>query len=146
MHKIYRQHWFSFISSSFMSKTFGTFFRGNLLTKMSPNVYWPCRSSWGLFLLALSHFGNFLLAWGHRTTVSVEPCLYFWNFRRLSIMGCHKVSAQCIYWPLLPPSVMWISYDLPFPCFHYLATYSNRKCVQNFNTPIKRAIKTSICN
>ena len=46
---------------------------GNSLTRMSPNVYWPCRTCWGLFLLVLSHFGNFLLAWGHRTTVSVKP-------------------------------------------------------------------------
>ena len=28
---------------------------------MSPNVYWPCRTSF-FFLLALSHFGKFLLA------------------------------------------------------------------------------------
>ena len=47
--------------------------RGNLLTGLSLNVYWPCRTSWGLFLMALSHFGIFLLAWGHRTTVSIEP-------------------------------------------------------------------------
>ena len=26
-------------------------------------------------LLALSHFGNFLLVWGYRTTVGVEPCI-----------------------------------------------------------------------
>ena len=29
----------------------------------------------GLFLLARSSFGEFLLAWGHRFTLSVEPCL-----------------------------------------------------------------------
>ena len=28
---------------------FGTFLRRNLLTRMSPNVYWPCRTSWGDF-------------------------------------------------------------------------------------------------
>ena len=41
---------------------------------MSPYVYWPCRTSWGLFLLARSFLGEFLLAWGHRFTLSVEPC------------------------------------------------------------------------
>ena len=45
LHKIYQQHIFLFILSSFISKTFGTFLRGNLLTRMSPNVYWPCRTS-----------------------------------------------------------------------------------------------------
>ena len=40
---------------------------------MSPNVYWACRTSWGLFLLARSCFWESLLAWGHRFTLSVEP-------------------------------------------------------------------------
>ena len=74
LHTIHRKHLFLFISSSFISKTCGTFLRGNLLTRLSPNIYWLCRTIWGLLLLALSHFGNFLLAWGHRATVSVEPC------------------------------------------------------------------------
>ena len=26
---------------------------------MSPNVYWPCRTNWGIFLLAHTGFGNF---------------------------------------------------------------------------------------
>ena len=50
-----------------------TFLRGNLLIRMSQNVYWPCRTSRGLFLLAHSCFGEFLLTWGQRFTVSVKP-------------------------------------------------------------------------
>ena len=40
---------------------------------MSLNVYWACRTSWGCFLLARNCFWDFLLAWGHRFTLSVEP-------------------------------------------------------------------------
>ena len=52
-----------------------------LVNKMPWNVYWPCRTSWSLILLAQSHFWKILLAWGHRTTVSVEPCGHYWNKR-----------------------------------------------------------------
>ena len=45
MHKIHRQHLFLFILSSFISKTFGIFFRGNSLIRMPSDVYWPCRTS-----------------------------------------------------------------------------------------------------
>ena len=44
---------------------------GNFLIRMPPNVYWRCRTN---FLLAQSRFWEFLLAWGHRATVSVKPC------------------------------------------------------------------------
>ena len=43
--KYLRQDLFLFVSSSFISKTFGTFLRGNLLTRMLSNVYWLCRTS-----------------------------------------------------------------------------------------------------
>ena len=43
-------------------------------TRMFSNVYWPCGTSWGLFLLAWQHFWEFLLAGGQWFTVSVEPC------------------------------------------------------------------------
>ena len=68
----------TFISSYFIfiffQKHLGTFSEGNILRRMSSNVYWPCRTSWGHFLLARSRFWEFLLAWGHRFTISVEPC------------------------------------------------------------------------
>ena len=41
---------------------------------MSPKDYWACGTSWGLFLLARSCFWELLLAWGHRFTLSIEPC------------------------------------------------------------------------
>ena len=55
-------------------KHLGSFFGGNLLTRMSANVHWPCQTSRGLYLLAQSHLGGFLLVLGQRFTVSVEPC------------------------------------------------------------------------
>ena len=42
------------------------------LPVQNTNVYCPCRTSRGLFLLARSRFGESLLA--QRLTVSVEPC------------------------------------------------------------------------
>ena len=43
---------------------------------MSPNVYWPRRTNWGLFLLPRSCFWKFLLAWGHRSTpLASSPAL-----------------------------------------------------------------------
>ena len=57
LHKIHRQHLFLFILSSFISKTFGIFLRGNLLVRMPLNVYWPCRRS--LFYWPEAVFGNF---------------------------------------------------------------------------------------
>ena len=60
-------------------KHLGRFLGGNLLTRMSPIVYWFCRTSWGLFLLARSHFWEFLLAWALGLAVHsyVEPWFYF---------------------------------------------------------------------
>ena len=48
----------------YFKKYLGTFLKGNLLTRMFPKVYWHCMTSWGLFLLAESHFGGFLMATG----------------------------------------------------------------------------------
>ena len=50
--------------------------RRNVLMRMPLNVYWPCRTSWSLFLRARSRFWEFLLAWCPRTTVSIEPWTY----------------------------------------------------------------------
>ena len=83
---------------------------GNLLTRMYPNVYWPCRTSWGIFLLARSCYWVFIPAWGQRFSVSVEPYWLFsisaWqilhntsvtgtNFPIITYHNCHVKSAQC---------------------------------------------------
>ena len=64
--------YFLFISSSFISKTFGDILAGKTRT---PQIFTgPVEPVEVFFLLARSRFGEFLLAWGHRFTVSFEPC------------------------------------------------------------------------
>ena len=74
MHNIHQNIYLYRFYLHLFQKHLGTFSVGNFLTRMSPNIYWACRTSWGLFLLARSCFGEFLLAWGHRFTLSIEPC------------------------------------------------------------------------
>ena len=64
-------------------KHLGTFLSENMLTRMSPNVYWPCSTSWGRpSLVAHRRFGEFLLAWGQRFTVGVETWTLKWLFKK----------------------------------------------------------------
>ena len=59
-------------------KYLGTLLRRNLLTSMSPKVYHPCRTSWGLFFTGLkAFFCDSLLVWSQQFTVSVEPWFVF---------------------------------------------------------------------
>ena len=62
------------ILPSFISKTFGDIIEGNYFNKNVPQCYWPCRIRWGLFLLAVSLLGEFLMALDQRFTVGVEHC------------------------------------------------------------------------
>ena len=76
-----KEHWINFTTTLIFINFNFIYFKniwghsrgGNFLTRMSPNVYWACRTSWSLFLLARNCFWEFLLAWGHRFTLSVEP-------------------------------------------------------------------------
>ena len=59
---------------------------GKNLTRMLPNVYWTCRTSWGPFLVARSPLKEFLLAWGKRFTVSFKPW-QIWQFTDAEFNG-----------------------------------------------------------
>ena len=91
------QHLFLFILSSFNSKIFGdilegkSFLKGNLFTRMSPNVCWPCRTSTGPFLLARSLFFGIFTGLGPQ--VSVEPCLWV----QKSVFSKFKLAYSCIF-------------------------------------------------
>ena len=83
------------------------------LPVQNTNVYCPCRTSRGLFLLARSRFGESLLAWGQRLTVSVEPCPpqifcdyipYPWIIYGSLIKAFHNAGTDISTSPLAPAS------------------------------------------
>ena len=104
LHKIHRQHLFLIYFISIYFKNIWHILDWTLVNKNVPKcllaVYYQLRS----FLLALSHFGKFLLAWGHRTTVSVEPCkgtlfvativCYCWHLGQYTVSGIQSFSSH----------------------------------------------------
>ena len=53
-----------------------TFLKGNLFTRKSPNVYWPCRtSSWGLFYWPQAILGDFYWPGAMRPLLASSPDL-----------------------------------------------------------------------
>ena len=96
LHKIHWQKLLLFILIFiYFKNNLWTFLRGNLLSRMSPHVYWPYRTSRSLFLLARSCFkmGNFYRPEASGSLLASSPEIYN-KFLSLSLLELSQLAPR----------------------------------------------------
>ena len=99
MHKIHHNIYLCRFYLHLFQKHLGTFSGRNFLTRMSPNVYWTCRTSWGIFFWPEAVLGNFYWPGAIGSPLASSPDIYVFLLNKLYCKDIHEFCLDSILFP-----------------------------------------------